>query len=85
VFTGTKARTGSAEAIANFVKSRMTVYREPGTDIIVGDDDNKGMGYKNLRVSVEGNTAAIKVTITPVQGIDFILPTIYLANIKQSA
>jgi hypothetical protein len=83
VFIGTKARTGSAEAIANFIRSRMTVYLN--ADIIVGDDLNDLLGYKNLRVSQQGNTAIVNVSITPVQGIDFILPTIYLADIQQSA
>lgn len=83
VFTGTKARTGTAEALANFVRSRMSIYRDE--DIIVGDDLNEGLGYKNLRVLIEGNTAIINVSVTPVQGIDFILPTIYLADIRQSA
>jgi hypothetical protein len=82
-FTGTKAKTGTAEAMANFIKARMSVYL--GEDIIVGDDLNEGIGYKNLRIQVEGNTAIINISITPVQGIDFILPTIYLADIRQSA
>jgi hypothetical protein len=83
VFTGTKAKSGSAEAIANFIKARMTAYLL--ADIIVGDDLNEGLGYKNLSVVVEGSTALINVSITPVQGIDFILPVIYLADIRQSA
>lgn len=83
VFTGTKARTGTAEAVANFIRNRMSAYLD--ADIIVGDDLNDGLGYKNLRVLIEGNTALINVSITPVQGIDFILPTIYLADIRQSA
>jgi hypothetical protein len=82
-FTGRKARTGTAEAMANFIKARMSQYLE--ADIIVGDDDNEGLGYKNLRISVQGNTALINISVTPVQGIDFILPTIYLADIRQSA
>jgi hypothetical protein len=84
-FTGTKAKTGSATAIANFIKSRMTAYL--AADIIVGDDLNGGLGYyaKTLSVQISGDTAAINVAITPVQGIDFILPTIYLADIQQSA
>jgi hypothetical protein len=84
-FTGTKAKTGTATAIANFIKARMTAYL--GADIIVGDDLNGGLGYysKTLRVNVSGDTAEINVAITPVQGIDFILPTIYLADIQQSA
>jgi hypothetical protein len=83
VFTGTKARTGSAEAIANFIRNRMSLYLSE--DIIVGDNDNDLLGFKNLSVDIEGNTALINVSITPVQGIDFILPTIYLADIRQSA
>lgn len=82
-FTGTKARTGTAEAVANFIKARMSVYL--AEEIIVGDDLNEGIGYKNLRVQIEGNTATINISITPVQGIDFILPTIFLADIRQSA
>jgi len=83
VFTGTKARTGTAEAIANFIKSRMTTYLE--ADITVGDDLNEGLGYSKLGVSVQGNTALINISVTPVQGVDFILPTIYLADIRQTA
>lgn len=85
VFTGTKAKTGTATAIANFIRARMSQYLE--ADIIVGDDLNEGLGFydKSLRVNVQGNTAFINVSITPVQGIDFILPTIYLADIRQSA
>ena len=82
-FTGTKAKTGSAEAIANFIVARMQQYL--AADIIVGDDDNKQLGYKNLNVDIQGDTALINICITPVQGIDFILPTIYLADIQQSA
>jgi len=83
IFIGTKARTGSAESIANAVKSRMTGYLRE--DIIVGDDTNDGLGYKALTVTLIGNTAYVDVTITPVQGIDFILATIRLDNIRQSA
>jgi len=84
-FTGRKARTGTAEAIANFIKNRMSSYLT--AEIIVGDDLNEGLGYyaKTLRVSVQGNTAIINVSVTPVQGIDFMLPTIYLADIRQTA
>jgi hypothetical protein len=82
-FTGTKAKTGTAEAMANFIKARMSSYLD--AEIIVGDDLNGNNGYKNLRVKIEGSTAVINVSITPVQGIDFILPTIYLSDIRQSA
>jgi len=83
VFTGTKARTGTAEAIRNFIIARMTIYLN--ADIIVGDDLNDGLGFKNLSVSINGSTATINMAITPVQGIDFLLPTLYLQNIQQTA
>jgi hypothetical protein len=83
VFTGTKAKTGEAENIASFIRDKMDQYLE--ADILVGDDDNEGLGFKNLSVSLTGNRATIDISVTPVQGIDFILPTIYLQDIKQSA
>jgi hypothetical protein len=83
IFTGTKSKTGTAASIASLVASRMEIYLK--SDITVGDDTNDGLGFKDLSVQVTGNTAEISVTITPVQGIDFILPTIYLADIRQSA
>lgn len=82
-YTGTKAKTGTAESIKNFITARMTIYRD--ADIIVGDDLNDGLGFKDLSVTITGNTAAITMSVTPVQGIDFLLPTIYLADILQTA
>jgi len=81
-FTGNKAKTGTAAAIANFVKARMTKYLN--ADITVGDDLNGGLGYRELSVAIDGNVAAININITPVQGIDFILPTIYVSDIRQT-
>lgn len=83
IFTGTKARTGTAEAIYNTVVSIMTTFLN--ADIIVGDDTNDLLGWKDLLVNVNGNTATIQITITPVQGVDFILADITLDDIRQSA
>ncbi len=82
-FTGTKARTGTAEAVANFIRNRMSIYLDD--DVIVGDDSNDNLGFKNLGVVVSGNTATVNISITPVQGVDFILATIFLSDIKQTA
>lgn len=81
--TGTKAKTGTANSIANSVVARMEIYLKD--ELIVGDDTNGQLGFKNLRVEVSGNTAALDISITPVQGIDFVLPTIYLSDIRQTA
>lgn len=83
IFTGEKARTGSAEAIKNTVIAIMSEFLRE--EIIVGDDTNSGLGWKDLTVTITGNTAFVDITITPVQGIDFILATLTLDNIRQTA
>ena len=83
IFVGEKARSGSAKAIENTVISIMSSFLS--AELIVGDDTNDGLGWKNLTVSIAGSTASVEVTITPVQGIDFILNRITLDNIRQSA
>lgn len=83
IFIGEKARTGSAEAIKNNVISIMSQFLRD--EIIVGDDTNERLGWKDLTVTISGNKALIDITITPVQGIDFILATITLDDIRQSA
>lgn len=83
IFVGEKARTGSAEAIKNAVISVMSTFLQ--NEIIVGDDTNNGLGWKDLRVTINGNVAVVEITITPVQGIDFVLNKITLDNIRQSA
>lgn len=83
IFVGEKARTGSAEAIKNAVIAVMSTFLQ--SEIIVGDDTNNGLGWKDLRVTINGNVANVEITITPVQGIDFVLNRIVLDNIRQSA
>lgn len=83
IFVGEKARTGSAEAIKNTVISVMATFLQ--NEIIVGDDTNGGLGWKDLLVTIVGSTATVEITITPVQGIDFVLNKITLDNIRQSA
>lgn len=83
IFVGEKARTGSAEAIKNAVIAVMSTFLQ--NEIIVGDDTNGGLGWKDLTVTINGNVAVVEITITPVQGIDFVLNKIRLDNIRQSA
>jgi hypothetical protein len=83
IFVGDKVRTGSAVAIKNTVISIMSLFLKD--EIIVGDDTNDGLGWKDLVVTINGNTAYVDITVTPVQGIDFILNRITLDNIRQSA
>lgn len=83
IFVGEKARTGSAEAIRNAVISIMSRFL--ADELIVGDDTNNLLGWKDLLVNISGDVANVEITITPVQGIDFILNKITLDNIRQSA
>jgi hypothetical protein len=83
IFVGEKARSGSAEAIKNAVVSIMSAFL--ADEIIVGDDTNENLGWKNLTVTISGNVATVEITITPVQGIDFVLNKITLDTIRQSA
>jgi hypothetical protein len=83
IFIGEKAKTGTAEAIKNTVISIMSSFLSE--EIIVGDDTNDKLGWKDLLVTIAGNTAKVDITITPVQGIDFVLATITLDDIRQSA
>lgn len=83
IFIGEKARTGSADAIRNTIIAIMATFLRE--EITVGDDTNDNLGWKDLTVTLNGNIASVDITITPVQGIDFILPTITLDNIRQTA
>lgn len=86
LFTGTKARTGSASAIKNAAIAKLKQLRDE--DIIVDGNETDGTiipAYRNLNVVISGVTATLDVTITPVPGIDFILTTIYLTSLQASA
>jgi len=83
IFVGVSAAIADAPSIKNTVISILNTFRAAG--LIVGDDTNDGTGFKNLSVTIEGNVAYVDVTITPAQGIDFILPTIQLDTIRQAA
>ena len=83
IFVGVGLANASAASIKNTTISILNTFRSAG--LIVGDDTNGGSGFKNLLVRVNGNVVSIDVTITPVQGIDFILPSIVLDTIQQTA
>ena len=81
IFVGTKAVAGTQDAVFNTVVAIMTQFLD--AEIIVGDDTNDGLGFRDLTVTVDGGTVNVDVTVTPVQGIDFILNRITLDNIRQ--
>lgn len=83
IFVGVGQAVADAQSIKNTCISILSTFLAAG--LIVGDDTNSGTGFKNLDVRIEGNVAYVDVTITPVQGIDFILPSLVLDNIRQTA
>ena len=86
LFVGTKARTGTAEAIKNAAVSKLEQLR--GEDIIVDGNEDDGTiipAFRNIQVNISGVTCELDVTITPVPGIDFKLQTIYLTSLQASA
>lgn len=53
--------------------------------LIVGDDTNKGLGYKALVVALNGNLVTFSESITVVQGIDWIFGDTTIDTIRQTA
>ena len=83
IYIGNKVTTTLAIDIVNTITAIMETFLN--AQIIVGDDTNNGLGFKDLVVNVNGNVVTIDITITPVQGVDFILNRIVLDTIRQSA
>lgn len=83
-FVGTKNKgLVTKETIRVFVTGVLADFLK--LDILVGDDSNKGLGYKGLTIGISGSEVSIDVTITPVQGVDFILNRITLDTIRVAA
>lgn len=83
IFVGTKVSSNNATSVKSVATQILTQYRD--AEILVGDDTNKGLGFRNLVVTTVGNVTNLDVIITPVQGNEFILLTLVLDNIRQSA
>ncbi len=83
IFVGNKGKTGTNVAIKNAVTAIMTSFLD--ADITVGDDTNENLGYKDLVVTVTGNTAYVDITVTVVEGIDWVLNRITLDSARASA
>lgn len=79
-FVGEKNRTTTPQAIKADIEGLMADMLK--SDIIVGDDTNGGLGYKNLVIRAEGNTVFVDITVTPVQGVDFVFTNIAIDNIR---
>lgn len=81
IYVGVK-NTVSAAEVAGTCDSILATYLAQG--LTVSTPDAK-QGYKQLTVSIDGNTININVTAKLVEGIDFVLSTINLQRAKSTA
>lgn len=79
-FVGQK-NTLTAAVVATAVEAQMSNFL--GQGIIVSSDDAPN-GFKNLTVSLNGNTINVGVVIKIVEGIDFILSDISIQRVQSS-
>jgi hypothetical protein len=85
-FTGIKASPATATSIKESTSALLEVMRSD--NIIVDSTDSDGnvvRAYHNLRVTISGDIATVRVSIFPVVGINFQLTEIFLQLPTQSA
>jgi len=83
LFVGVSSVTATPVAVKNAVIQFSQAAKDAG--LLVGDDTNEGLGFKNLVVRLDGNVMTVDIVITPAQSVDFILPSIVLDNIRATA
>jgi len=85
-FTGVKASPATAAGIKSAAAAYLETLRSES--IIVDSEDDQGnpvYAYHNIRVSISGDIASIKVEVFPAVGINFQLTEIYLQLPQSSA
>lgn len=83
IFVGNKVSSNNAVSVKSVASQRLLEYRD--NEILVGDDTNKGLGYRDLTVVTTGNTTKISVVITPIQANEFMPISFVLDTIRQAA
>lgn len=81
IYVGVK-NTVSAAEIAQTCESILATYLAQGITVSTADAKQ---GFKQLTVSVNGNTVEVGVTVKLVEGIDFVLSTISLQRATSTA
>lgn len=84
VFVGQKVSNGAASSIKSVLRNKLIELNQANI-ITASNDAPQGFVEETFVVNVNGNTAEVQVEIKPVQGLDFILITFTLGDIKQSA
>ena len=82
ILIGSKTGAGLRTSIDTAVRDELDRLF---ADTITSPSDDAPLGYKNLVVSISGNTANISVHVKPVQGLDFVLIEIELGDSKVTA
>lgn len=84
LFVGQKVSTGIDQSILNTIRGIMSQLY--AAQIITGTNSLPlGWDPNGTVVNINGNVASISIPVVPVQGLDFILLTVNLNNIVQSA
>lgn len=83
IFVGTSVSANNATSVKSVATQVLTQFRDD--NILIGDDLNKQMGFRNLVVTTTGNTTSISAIITPVQANEFMLISLTLDTIRQTA
>ena len=82
LFIGGKTVSGLRTSLETGMKDELdSLFRNR----ILSPSDDAPTGYKNLNVSISGNTANISVHVKAIQGLDFILLEIELGDSKVTA
>ena len=84
VFIGNKVSNGLASSIKSVLEAKLGELNTAEV-IIKSDGAPRGYDPKSFVVTVVGNTVYVEVYVYPVSGVDFILISFTLGEIKQSA
>jgi hypothetical protein len=82
-FIGLSNAELSAESVKNALVARLIDLKNQG--ILVGDDTNKGLGFKALVVRINGSEIRVDVNVTIAEGIEFALVNITASRVQQAA
>ena len=79
IYTGTRARPATAEAIKDSMATLLEQFRQAGqiVDSVLADGSTL-MAYRELRVVLDHDIARYKATVSPVAGINFQLSDLFL-------
>ena len=85
-FVGRKITNDAAPALKSILRARLIELNAPDVNIITSSDGAaKGFVEETFTIDIQGNTATVNLEVKPVQGLDFVLISLTLGDIQQSA